>query len=178
MGRPLKKIKSFVGIRLKNFLWAVLSQTPWLALVWGGGWYLCATIPATFYAYFGVESAERQLAIMTRYANLTKQLASLSNPTAFFSYMGALFDQSKASLYLSTVRMTADTGISVATGLIYILGVLLTIWFVFRILKNYRLKMQEYRTARSVTQKIIPMLEKIDAELAALKSEIQTLRQQ
>lgn len=159
-----------------RFVSAVLWQASWFLPFWGLCWYGKLALPKIIRAQFGVEQAQDRLVSLDQLAEIMKQNTSLTNPTALLHYVSAQLSKMSVSVKLNTLEVTSNIMETLALWAINMLWILALIYAIFRIFKSFRARSQAYALAHQVAKQIRPDIFSLQCELAALREEVQALR--
>jgi len=161
-----------------RFIAATLWQLIWLVPVALLCWYGKLVVPSWIHARFNIDQTHDRLVSLEHFADMMKQNSSLSNPTALLHYISAQMAKISVSVKLNTLEATSDILQNVCIWILNLLWILAVVYAVVRIVRAYRARSQAYVLAQQVAYQIRPDILSLQNEVAALRAEIQSLKQQ
>ena len=129
-------------------------------------------------AHFGIDQAQDRLNSLTQFADLMKNNASLSNPTAFMHYLSAQLSKLSVAAKLNTIEMTSNVLQTICIWGLNLLWICALIYAVIRTIRLYRSRSETFDTAKAVAHQIQPQLVLMQQEIMALRDEIEELKLQ
>lgn len=166
-----KRHRETMKDRFKRLFFSLLWYGPLLAgAVWGTV-YVKKILPAYVSNYFGLPAAQAMSAAYLKRAEFLKD--HLSFPMGLPQYLAAQMSAIAATTKAGTLEIATNAAVSLISGLLSVLVVILAVLIVFRFLKHYKTRAAEDRLARQVANRLIPMLEEINNNVLALRAEIQ-----
>lgn len=165
-----KRHRETMKDRLKRLVLSLLWYGPLLAGAVWGTWYVKKLLPAYISNYFGLPAAQSISMANIRRAEFLKD--HLSFPMGLPQYLTAQMSAIVATTKAGTLEIAANAAVTLLSGLLSILVVILAIYIVLRFLKYYKTRAAEDRIARQVANRLIPMLEEINNNVLALQEQL------
>ena len=106
------KIFSFLFLRLKRLVIAILYQVPWILAGIALHFYAHYTFQDKIQKAFGIVEAQDRLAQATQATAFMKNMISVSNPVASINYLTSLVTQTTAWTRLNSSQMFANVATS------------------------------------------------------------------
>ena len=171
--------KAFITIfrPICRLISAILWQLIWFIPVSCLYWYAKQIVPNMLRAHFGIDQAQDRLSSLEQFADLMKNNASLTNPTALLHYLSAQFSRFSVATKLNTMEMTCNILQTICLWGLNILWVLAIIYAIIRALRHYRNKSEIYATSMAIKKQLQPQLILLQQEIATLHREIQELKE-
>lgn len=160
MPSAFKQQKETIKDKLKRIFLSVLVYIPFLTILYGGGWYVNQHLSDWVNNYFNVSMAQKTASMTDMRVKMAYQ--AMSFPIGVGNYVVAQIDDVTAQTKASTLSFAAQTTTSLLGGILYILTILLTIYVLFKILKQYKTLSSEARIAKQVVNMLLPVLEEIN----------------
>ena len=155
---------------------SALWQLIWLLPVWGMCWYGKVRFPEMIRAHFKVDQLEERLASVEKFAELMKNTASLSNPTALMHYISAQFSRFSVATKLNTMEMTSHFFQTLCLWGLNLIWILAVIYAVIRMVRSYRSRSQIFTTTTAVARELDSKFLLLQQEIMTLREEIQSLK--
>lgn len=173
----MKKFWLACARKICRLVVATLWQLVWFIPFCGLCWYGKVILPEMIQQQFNIEQTQERLVSLEKFAEAMKQNTSLSNPTALWHYVSAQLNRISVSVKLNTLEATCDMLQNLCIWTIYLLWILAIIYAIIRIIRAYRAKTQAYSVAVQVVHQIRPDILILQNEVAALRAELQSLKQ-
>lgn len=173
---PAKNIIVSICRPICRLIACILWQLPWLGIFAGGVWWCKHKIPTAIHAHFGLDQAKEDLSFVVAMTKTLKSQASFTNPTAFFSYLGALLERTSTNAKYAALQMTANTAESIIIWGLDLILVLACIYAVFRVYKAWRADTKTYEMTKTIVNQITPSIEALSAQITILQQEVSDLK--
>ncbi len=166
----------FLAIHFCRFIASIFSQW-FFFLIWGiiYGWNRFI-LPDKIHAFFGIEELQIKVDLATKATELVKQMAGMTNPTAYLNYTNSLVNQAILFSRLHLMQTFANISHFVLTGLINIGLFCLLIYIVIRVFRACRQKTNQRESVRLITKELMPKLESLSQEIKTLRAELKALK--
>ena len=174
----MKKTLLAIAYRFCRLVSSALWQLLWLIPVGVLCWYGKTILPQAIQNHFGLDQARDRLTSLEQFAEVMKNNSSLTNPTALLHYISASFSKFAATTRLSTLEITTNILQNICLWGLNILWIVAVIYAIIRTIRLYKAKSSTYEIAASVTRQIQPQLILLQQEIAALRDEIQSLKEE
>ncbi len=166
----------FLILHFYRFITSIFSQW-FFFLIWGVIFVWNRFIlPDKIHVFFGIEALQTKVDLATKATELVKQMAGISNPTAYLNYTNALVNQSILSSRLHLMQTFSNISHFVLTGLINIGLFCLLIYIVIRVFRAYRQKIYQHESVRLITKELLPKLDNLNQEIKTLRTELKALK--
>lgn len=166
----------FLAIHFCRFIASIFSQ--WFLFLIFGIIYCWNQfiLPNKIHSFFSIESLKEKVDLASKATELVRQMAGVTNPTAYLNYTTSLVNQTILSSRLHLMQTFANISHFVLTGLINIGLFCLMIYIIIRIFRTYRQKSHQRENVRLITKELMPKLESLNQEIKALRTELKALK--
>lgn len=158
---------------MKRLALSLLFYAPFLGAIIGGAWYLKRIMPAAIADFFGLPNAQIMAGLMARRVEYLRE--TLSFPLGLPQYLSAQTANLTAAAKLTTIELTTNISLVVLTFFLNVIVIMAVVYVVFRLLKHYKARASENRTAILVTNRLLPVLEEINANILDIKTRLSAL---
>ena len=170
------KFLKFLAVRFCRFVASIFAQ--WFFFLIFGIVYCWNRfiLPDKIHAFFGIESLKLKLDLVSQGTETMRQMANLTNPTAYLNYMTSLIEKAMFASRLNLMQTFASVSQFVICGLIHVALFCLMIYIVIRIFRTYKQKTQQRESVHLITKELMPKLEDLNQEIKALHAELKALK--
>lgn len=166
----------FIAIHFCRFVASIFSQ--WFFFLAFGIIYFWNRfiLPDKIHSFFGIEELKEKLDIAAQATEFMKQLASVTNPTAYLNYTASLVNKTILSSRLQLMQTFNSISQFLLTGLINIGLFCLIIYIIIRVFRSYKQRTNQRETVHLITRELLPKLESLNQEIKSLRLELKNLK--
>ena len=166
----------FLAIHFCRFVASILSQW-FFFLIFGIVYYWNRfVLPDKIHAFFSIEDLKEKVDLAAQATEFMKQMASVTNPTAYLNYTSSLVNKTILSSRLQLMQTFDNISQFVLSGLINIALICLLVYIVIRVFRVYKQKTYQRESVRLITRELMPKLEDLNQEIKALRAELKALK--
>ena len=170
------KFLKFLAVRFCRLVASIFAQW-FFFLMWGiiYGW-SHLILPERIHAFFGIEVLKGKVDLAAKGVEAIKQIAGVTNPTAYLNYTTSLVQQAILSSRLHLMQTFDSISHFVLVGLINIGLFCLMVYIVIRIFRTYKEKTHQRESVRLITKELMPKLEDLNQEIKSLRAELKAIK--
>lgn len=166
----------FLAIHFCRFVASIFSQW-FFFLIFGMIYYWNRfVLPDKIHTFFGIEDLKVKVDLASKGVEVIKQMAGVTNPTAYLNYTTSLVNKAILSSRLQLMQTFDSISHFVLTGFINIGLFCLMIYIIIRVFRTYKQKTYQRESVRLITKELMPKLEDLNQEIKALRSELKALK--